>query len=425
MRCAAALLLVATAFADQRRDTVAVVGSTGAHACAMWDFSWLTRRQAPEAEFANLTAVLDGLAARGYDCVRIDAFPHLVAAGPDGTTAHDFVVLAQKPDFMWGNHHEVSVNPRAGLIEFITLAAARGIGIGLSAWYNPDSTGRSLAIAQPADLTRVWAETLGFLADHHLLGAVLWVDLCNEFPLGQWVPTVYENLFHRPWDPATAPKVLGGEWSLAMRAAVDGYLVGSITPLQHAFPALRFSFSLQALGSANMVQQNFSSFGAAEVHLWACDSKVFLVESQAVLMFLPLPEFPKDLQQFAKHVAGTPDRSQLGYYSTHGEDLAVRTVRERLQFWKGWADRWELPLFTTEAWGPINYDDVDGDVDHFYWEWVKDIGAKSVLMAKAMGWSGIATSNFAEPHFPGMWQDVAWHANLTGVIRGDTMERSV
>jgi hypothetical protein len=38
-------------------------------------------------------------------------------------------------------------------------------------------------------------------------------------------------------------------------------------------------------------------------------------------------------------------------------------------------------------------------------------------MAKQMGWWGIATSNFAEPLFPGMWDDEGWHANLTALIK--------
>ena len=151
----------------------------------MWDFSWLVRRSSPEAEFANWSSVLDDVVERGYDCVRIDAFPHLIAADPHGVVQQNFSILPQKPDFMWGNHQTVTVDPRAGLISFISLAASRNICVGLSAWYNPDHTSRYLTIATPADLTRVWNETLTFLDQHQLLGSILWVDLCNEFPIGQ------------------------------------------------------------------------------------------------------------------------------------------------------------------------------------------------------------------------------------------------
>jgi hypothetical protein len=65
----------------------------------MWDFSWLVRRSAPEAEFANWGARLDDAKTRGYDCIRIDAFPHLIAAGPDGQVVTNFTILPQTPGF--------------------------------------------------------------------------------------------------------------------------------------------------------------------------------------------------------------------------------------------------------------------------------------------------------------------------------------
>ena len=61
----------------------------------MWEFSWLVRRQGAEAEYADWDKVLDELAERGYDTIRIDAFPHLVA--DDRET---FTILPQKPLFM-------------------------------------------------------------------------------------------------------------------------------------------------------------------------------------------------------------------------------------------------------------------------------------------------------------------------------------
>jgi hypothetical protein len=48
----------------------------------MWDFSWLERRW-PGAGYEDWDSVLDQLVARGYNAVRIDAFPHLVASAPD------------------------------------------------------------------------------------------------------------------------------------------------------------------------------------------------------------------------------------------------------------------------------------------------------------------------------------------------------
>lgn len=49
-------------------------------AITMWDFSWLERRW-PGAGYENWSQALDELVQRGYDAVRIDAYPHLHAAG--------------------------------------------------------------------------------------------------------------------------------------------------------------------------------------------------------------------------------------------------------------------------------------------------------------------------------------------------------
>jgi len=95
------------------------------YATAMWDFSWLVRRTGDEAEYADWDRVLDELAERGYNCVRIDAFPHLIAQGRDGRLVEQFTVLPQSGNFMWGNHKPVQVEPRKALIEFIGKAAER------------------------------------------------------------------------------------------------------------------------------------------------------------------------------------------------------------------------------------------------------------------------------------------------------------
>jgi len=53
-------------------------------AITMWDFSWLERRW-PGAGYEDTALALDELKARGYDAVRIDAYPHLIEAGAGKT----------------------------------------------------------------------------------------------------------------------------------------------------------------------------------------------------------------------------------------------------------------------------------------------------------------------------------------------------
>ena len=88
-------------------------------AIAMWDFSWLLRHEPGHdtgSEFADWDRVLDGLVERGYNAVRIDAFPNHVAAGPDGkVTEHVHFPRYDKDRVMWGNEYPTTINPRRAL----------------------------------------------------------------------------------------------------------------------------------------------------------------------------------------------------------------------------------------------------------------------------------------------------------------------
>ena len=91
----------------------------------MWDFSWATRRSGDEDEYADWPRVLDELADRGYDSVRIDAFPHLMHL-------EQATVAPRRPRFFWGNHTHVEIRPKDDLVEFVGLCASRDIKVGLS-----------------------------------------------------------------------------------------------------------------------------------------------------------------------------------------------------------------------------------------------------------------------------------------------------
>jgi hypothetical protein len=65
---------------------------------AMWDFSWLSQHYAGGA-FANFDTAADALVERGFNTVRIDAFPLVIGALKSEDEA---VTIAGDPLANWG-----------------------------------------------------------------------------------------------------------------------------------------------------------------------------------------------------------------------------------------------------------------------------------------------------------------------------------
>lgn len=376
---------------------------------AMWDFSYLVRRGGAEDEYRDWGRALDGLVERGYDTVRIDAFPHLIAADERGGRQEEFTVLPRGKRFMWGNHEPVQVRPRRDLIEFVGETAKRGLRVGLSSWFNEDTEHRRDGVVTPGDFARVWGETLAVLRDEGLLPSIAWVDLCNEFPLPMWAGPAYRRLFGTGW-PNLLPMVR--PWNDERRAAVQAYLDEPIAALRAEFPDLRYTVSLQFVGDANMRSLDTSALDLAEVHVWASDNIRFCFRTGQLL---PLLEAP----------GGTAIHRALGppVWRRWREAWLMRLAR-RLDTWADWAEEHELPLVTSEGWGPINYDDAPDSPDGAEWDWVKEICAEAMTMALDRGWRGVCSSNFCQPHFPGMWRDRAWHRRVTTAARADDVRHS-
>jgi hypothetical protein len=72
----------------------------------MWDFSWILRHH-KFGEFEDWDQVLQELAERGYNAIRMDAMPQFVAADTDGTVSDEFICTSNftHPQFkgMWND----------------------------------------------------------------------------------------------------------------------------------------------------------------------------------------------------------------------------------------------------------------------------------------------------------------------------------
>ncbi|RLB42985.1 MAG: hypothetical protein DRH23_16700, partial [Deltaproteobacteria bacterium] len=312
--------------------------------------------------------------------------------------------LPPAPLVLWGNHAPVEVEPRGGWIEFITKVRSRGMHVGLSTWFNDDALQRAATVVTPADYARIWRETLDHLADANLLDAVLWVDLCNEFPIGKWGKGAYPLFYDAATPENPAPAI--APWSLEAQTRVQQYLDEGIGPVREAYPELSYTYSFESVSGGNARQLDTSTLDVAEVHVWLSSDIEFNGMSGQLELLLELDE-----NALAAHAEKAPDV----YFSER--DRWLSTLEGLVDDWADWATERGLPLITSEAWGPINYDDVDSIAGTSEWDWVKDVCDEGVHMAVDKGWSGICTSNFAQPHFEGMWSDVAWHQEQTARIR--------
>ena len=137
-------------------------------AIAMWDFSWLERRWAG-AGYEDWDVVLDELLERGYNAIRIDAYPHLVAEGP----TKKWILKEVWNQQVWGSPdlNEVQIQPN--LNQFLLKCRERDIKVGLSSWFRQDVNDTRMNITTPDRLADCWLSTLKTIDQDGLLDTLM------------------------------------------------------------------------------------------------------------------------------------------------------------------------------------------------------------------------------------------------------------
>jgi hypothetical protein len=343
-------------------------------AITMWDFSWLERRW-PGAGYEDWDQALDELKTRGYDAVRIDAYPHLVASGADKTW--DLIPCWSVQD--WGSDSLNRVQVQPHLNEFIGKCAKRGMAVGLSTWLREDPSKLREKIASPAELGAIWIKTLETI-DRPLHKSLLYVDLCNEWPLDVWAPFYPQNTPRKSAE--------GKRW---MRDA--------IAPVRAKFPELDYTFSFTS-EYTDWREQDVSMLDLLELHIWMAQFSEFY------------KEVGYNYERFDYKGYENLQRKAEGLYKSKPAYWKSK-LSEGVKFAADWSRASGKPLITTECWSVVDYKDWP----LLPWDWPKELCAQGVTEAAATGrWAAIATSNFCGPQFRGMWRDVAWHKQLTNVI---------
>jgi hypothetical protein len=345
-------------------------------AITMWEFSWLERRWAG-AGYEDWDKALKELTERGYNAVRIDAFPHLLANDANKT----YKLLPHWDNQMWGSPFYTEVTVMPALVEFLQKCKQYKVKVALSTWWREDADETAKKITSGKELGIVWQKTLSLIEQAGLLDTILFVDISNEYPITVWTPYLPNNTQR---SDAIAQQYMKEVYDLLTAAYKDIPVCFSITSEFEKYKT-----------------ENVSKQDLLELHIWIANCTDFYKEVGYDFEFFGNTKY-KELQLNGERVYRSKEQFWLG------------ELQKRIAMCAEWSVNTSLPLVTTECWGPIDYKDMP----LLKWDWVKESCAFGTKQSAATGrWLAIATSNFCGPQFPGMWQDVEWHRQLTTFIK--------
>lgn len=334
-------------------------------------------RRWPGAGYEDWDLALTELTERGYDAVRIDAFPHLMAADAHREWTLEPVWNTQD----WGSRSINRVALHDSLRSFLGACRHHGVRVALSTWFREDTDNTRMKIKTPKEHAEIWIKTLDYIKSWGELDNILYVDLCNEF-------------LHENWSPFFT---VCGCMERASQPAVS-WMRESIHMFKNVYPQLPVTFSFTA--PFDNPDEDASYLDFLELHLWMTTSSGF---------------YKKVGYNFE-----TFDDTGYRNMALYGENI----YRENQAFYDNcligeiervaeWSRRSGKPLVTTECWSVVDYKDWP----LLNWGWILDLNRLGVTTAAATGrWAGMATSNFCGPQFKGVWREKQWHQELTDII---------
>ncbi|WPJ95847.1 cellulase-like family protein [Coraliomargarita algicola] len=353
-------------------------------AITMWDFSWLERRWSG-AGYEDWDLALDELTERGYNAVRIDAYPLLVSI--DAKAEWTVKPCWNQQD--WGTPARNRVQVQPNLNTFIRKCAQRGILVGLSTWFQRVEETNVAQIVSPQCHSRIWKDLLDSIASDNLLDSILYLDFCNEWPLDCWAPFFL---------PAPTEKA---DWNSPSSIR---WMVSSINELRLSYPNIAYTYS--NIGHLNLAKEDHKTvsetFDLLEPHIWMAqaNSHEFYTRVDYHYERFESKGYENVVLNAQRFYEADSDYWD-DHLKTHIDEVCIES------------EALNLPLITTECWGIVDYKDWP----MLDWEWVKRSCEVGVRHAASKGrWAAIATSNFCGPQFRGMWRDKDWHQEMTKII---------
>lgn len=401
---------------------------SGPLAIAMWDSTWL-RRRFRGGGFEDWDRALQDLTGRGYNAVRIDAYPHLIARGPSGEETEIFKDIPDHhPNFygfgMWGSPWTSYINPSKALPQFLQLCRHHGVKVILSTWFKPTECRRNEQIEGADGLVRVWDETLQRLDSEGCLDVVIGLDPLNEMPVGFCMQWFHNQLLllgrasQKSEDPLTSKQ----------HDFIKDFVEESFGTLQNRWPSLSIGISITH-ADPKTAPIDLSGMDFLDSHIWINFCPEFIKDTR-YWETIGMHGHPDHVFR-REAIAGEPYAATRYRFLPQDIDYdqiydgLLQRWREGLPQWERWikdairetADlgrKFQIPVGCTEGWGMVLWTEhplLDWTI---HWE-SAEIAASE---ASAQGYRFNCTANFCHPHHVGYWQEVDWHRKVTNTIKG-------
>ena len=360
---------------------------------AMWDFSWLYQHY-DGGYFQDYEEVTDELIERGFNTVRIDAFPLVIGKMED---KNQEITIEGDPLRNWGasdrdrKHALISE-----LLEFMKITQEKNISVILSSWGQgvlefPDVRNE---YANPADHWKAWEKVLDILKEEDLLYHVVYVDFDQEFPFFSPVGPELERLgqVKEKRISSASADMDKFNWNPEQMKFVREYLNSTLTHFQGKYPELRFTFSLTAYWK-EVKAMNIRSFDVLELHFWLNQSERFT--SRSGFPGLTKDRGNHDYKDYMERLEKTMLSSR---------PILMKDMHNRLAWAKEWAEEIGAPLTTTEAWGPWWH------MDHkdMTWQWLYDWCEECMQLASHYQLWGATPWNYSHPYWEN-WTNIEWY----------------
>ena len=373
---------------------------------AMWDFSWLTMHYKGGA-YEDYDKVTDELLERGFNTVRIDAFPLVI--GKLGALDQK-VTIPGMPLENWGpsdkdrKHAIVSE-----LLDFMTVTKRKNIKVILSSWGYGAKEFPNIKddYMDMETFWKAWEKTLDLLKANDLIDHVAYVDFDQEFP---WFSPFLKELERLGLekthddtqdDPLLQAMEAAGKaeqlsWNAAQMAFVKNYMEKTLGHFQKRYPELRFTFSLTSFWK-EVRALKVTGFDVLELHFWMTTSGRF----HSRVPFGAITKNRDKNQDYKDYM----DRLEKTMQAIR--PMLLKDMHNQLAWAKEWSEEIAAPLTTTEAWGPwwhMDHKDLD-------WQWLYDWCEEGMGLSSEYGLWGTTPWNFSHPYWNN-WDNVQWYKKV-------------